>query len=96
MWLKTLVAVTCFAVLAAIGYYFWQDQQDRRMAAEAEDRRAEASMVAFCRQMLVDLKSRRSDDYKVYHLTSCLDGRITEDDVRTAGLAHILDQLPTQ
>ncbi len=54
MWFKALVAATCVAVLAAIGYYFYGEWQGREADA-ARERAVEAAQIAQCRALAADL-----------------------------------------
>lgn len=89
MWFKSLVAVTCVAVLAAIGFWFYQQQQASQQAEAAEL----AAGARECRQIIADVKAGRGD-YKVAHLKACTDNYITQAEVRDAGLGHVLDENP--
>lgn len=51
-WLKGLVAVTCVAVLAAIGWWGWSEWQDRRAQEVAAQEAIEAASE-YRRQMRV-------------------------------------------
>lgn len=44
--MRALVAVTCIAVLGAIGYYFWNEYSEARERSEAQKR---LEMEAGCR-----------------------------------------------
>lgn len=45
-WLKGLVAAACVAVLAAVGYYFWNEHAEAKRIAQYEDRQ---SLLRGCR-----------------------------------------------
>ncbi len=86
MWLRGLVAVTCAAVLAAVGYFFWIEHQrsdnDARLAEIADGRRA-------CLLMLDRYANRRADDPDAEEMLSdvndCVDSLLlAEDDINAA------------
>lgn len=54
--MKALVAVTCIAVLAAVGYYFWSEYSDAQTAVRLQEMKdaAEEANRAYL----------ESDDYK--------------------------------
>lgn len=46
--MKALVAITCIAVLAAVGYYFWAEYSDAKAQAAFRERQ---SIVRGCEQI---------------------------------------------
>lgn len=71
--MKALIAATCLAVLAAVGYFFWGEYEARAAKAQAEKRamhRAEASM---CTKMIGELRSGDfTEDWRGAHLALCV------------------------
>lgn len=89
--LNVLIAVTCVAVLAAVGYYFWSEYREgeRREAVEAAQRAS--GLRVMCRQMLDDVRVGRSADWKVGHVVTCVsEGYLREDQFNTVELAAAL------
>lgn len=92
MWFKGLVAATCVVVVAAIGFYFWRDTQDRE-AAERRDAAIRTSAVAAeCRQLVEDASRGRNRDLTVGHMVACVQaGALTTADLRASGLNGAAD-----
>jgi len=93
MWFKGLVAVTCLAVLAAIGWWFWQDQQDRRLAEELAVAAQHAASARECRAMLSDMEQGRTEGLILGHVLFCVKGDyFTLADMRDRGLHSVAKQ----
>jgi hypothetical protein len=90
MWFKSLVAITCAVVIAAVGYWFWLQFETKQMQEKA----VLAAGRRECMQMIDDVKAGRSSNYRVGNFMICTEKFITETDVRNAGLGKILDQYP--
>lgn len=96
MWLRGLVAVTCVAVLAAIGFYFWQDYQDREAASAREAAVRSAALSVECKQMLDDVASGKPGDLTVAHMVVCIRAdKFTTDDIRARGLGEAAAAIDT-
>jgi Tfp pilus assembly protein PilE len=59
--MKALVAVTCIAVLAAVGYFFWGEYRTYLIRAEAD---MQASMERAERARIQTARSACFDDFK--------------------------------
>ncbi len=94
MWFRGLVAATCVAVLAAIGFYFWRDTQDRSLAAAHQADLRDAALTSECRQMLADLVGGQDRDLTLGHILVCIKGKyFSVADLRSSGMAPIADQV---
>lgn len=88
-WLRWLVAATCCVIVAAGGYFVWNDHQDR-VAEEA--RRQQIAMQYMCNGMLADLKTgKKSQDWRILHVAKCVAGNyLSEGDFSTYELKDVL------
>lgn len=92
MLFRGLVGVTCIAVLAAIGFYFWRDNQDREAALARETAMHNAAISTECRQILASLSAGRSEGLTVGHGVACVRaGAFTTDDMRSRGFGPAAD-----
>lgn len=73
MWMKVLVGAACIAVIAFVGYYFWNEYR----AAEMHKRQAYAASCA--RIVTTNEKydekyaSSMSNEERIYRLRQCVD-----------------------
>lgn len=58
--MRALVAVTCVAVLAAVGYYFWGEYEDARKIARLREMKIAAEKANFERLSSEDYKKCRN------------------------------------
>lgn len=81
--MKPLIAVTCVAVLAAVGYFGWGElgrAQERERYADLVSDRGECLMEV---RIYADLKTRRLDSKQV--VDDCIQaGLLTATDLRSA------------
>ncbi|WP_421565750.1 hypothetical protein [Ochrobactrum sp. EDr1-4] len=74
--MKALVGAACIAVIAFVGYYFW-NEYSRRDAQKLADIRERKLM---CDTMLTDLKGvNPSKDWRVIHVVRCLEHKHLKD-----------------
>lgn len=81
-WLKVLVAVTCVAVLSAIGFWSWKTLDDQVRATE---RATLMTAQGDCNRLLQDLEDGRGDHVMAEPAWCISQGHFTVEDLRRLG-----------
>lgn len=91
--MKQLVALTCLAVLAAVGYFFWDEYQAAAAKSAAEDRAMRRAEAAMCSKMIKELQSgKTTEDWRGLHLKMCVEkGHLSEGDFSDPTTKHLYE-----
>lgn len=88
--MKLLIGAACIAIIAFVGYFFWNEYSHRE-AQKLADIRAQKLM---CNTMLADLKGNKpSQDWRVMHVVKCLERKhLMDSDFDTDELRKLLEE----